>query len=198
MAAMTHVTGPNFVFLNFPTLSSTVFFLGTCQVAPRMRINRAYKPVMNDLGGQLLPFERISQGQEGQLIMQLNRFDQAVYAKLADTPRFNAVLPRGSDGFLDIGAKVHDNGCYCQVIIQFPFAGTINSPGGDAMPTVYRFVQCIPEQDDFDVLGTDAEDVMIAITATRQYQPLSVSGAYAGGFITYTNDLGGLTLPTPT
>lgn len=196
MASVYHVTGPVYHYVVFPYAPTVAEFLGTSEVAPKARIRRAYKPVMNDLGGQLIPLERIYQGQEAQIVTALNRYDEAVYTKLAQAPRYGGgaapVFIRGANGPLDCGALVQQNSAYFTLILQFPFAGTVNQPSANSMPAVYRFPVCSPEQDDFNQLGTIERNTFMAITAQRFYNPVT------GTFVTYDNTTGGVTLPTPT
>lgn len=194
MAAFTYVTGPVYQYVVFPYAPTVAQFLGTSEVAPKARLRRGYKPVFNDLGGQLMPLDRIYQGQEAQIVSALNRYDETVYSLIAAAPRNGGgvapQLARGANGFLDIGALVNQNNCYFTYILQFPFAGTVNQPAN--LPAVYRFLACIPEQDDFNQLGTMERQTYLAITAQRYRDPVT------GTFTTYDNTTGGVTLPAPT
>jgi hypothetical protein len=195
MPAVFHVTGPVWHYVVFPYTPTVAEFLGTSEVAPRVRIKRAYKPVMNDIGGQLMPLERIYQGQECQIVTALDRYDEAVYAKIAAAPRSNlgpVAVPRGTNGFYDTGALVQQNSGYFTLILQFPFASTINQPVGNGMPLVYNFPICVPEQDDFNSLGTAERQTYLAITACRKYDTTVVPPR----MITYTNTAG-VALPNP-
>ncbi len=195
--ARTQVTGPIHHYVIFPYAPTTAYYLGTAKIAPKVRIQRAYKKVFNDLTGQLLPFERIFQGEEGQIISPINRFNQNIYTLLSSAPRFAlpGSSPRGSHGPLDIGAKVRENGCYFSLILQFPFAGSINSPASEAMPPFYYFPTCVCENDDLDEMGTAAEEILLAITAQQAFFPSNTSGG--GGTWLYSNAVTGVTLPTP-
>lgn len=197
--ANTQVTGPIHHYLLLPYNAGQAVYLGTAKVAPKIRIQRAYKKVFNDLTGQLLPFERIFQGEEAQIISPLNRFNQQVYALIASAPRQGAPgsTAAGSHGPLDIGAKVYQNSCGFGLILQFPFASTVNSPAGEGMPVCYYFPVCVSEVDDFTSLGTAEEEIMLAITAQQGYIPFTGSTSPLGGTVLYTNSLGGIALPTP-
>jgi hypothetical protein len=96
---------------------------------------------------------------------------------------------------LDTGSLTVQNSRNFQLILQFPFAGTINEPSA-TMPAFYRFLCCIPEQDDFDTLGTDARDTLLAITAQRTFAGNPQNPV--NGFVTYDNTSGGFVLPAPT
>lgn len=195
--ADTYVTGPVHHYCVFPYNPTQAFYLGTAQIAPKVRIRRALKPVFNDLGGQLLPFERILQGEEAQIITPLNRYNESVYRLISAFPRMTGI--RGRQGPLDTGVKMQGNGCFFSLILQFPFAGTANDVpvATEQLPPVYRFPVCQSEQDEFTTMGTDAFEKMLAITAARFFTPASGGSGIAGGFITYFNDLGGISLPTP-
>lgn len=197
--ANTQVTGPVHHYVTFPYNPGTAFYLGTAKVAPKVRIQRAYKKVFNDLTGQLLPFERIFQGEEGQIISPINRFNQSVYGLIAAAPRqgLTGSYSPGSHGPLDIGAKVYQNSCFFGLILQFPFAGTANSPSSEGMPVCYYFPVCVDETDDFTSLGTAEEEIMMAFTAQQAYFPFTGSNTPLGGTLLYTNSLGGIALPTP-
>lgn len=163
-------------------------------------VSSAYKKVFNDLTGQLIPIERIFQGEEGQVLSPLNRFNQDVYTLISSAPRFGApnTFPRGSHGPLDIGAKVRENSCYFGLILQLPFAGTVNSPSSEAMPKYYYFPMCVCENDDFEEMGTAAEEILLAITAQQVFIPgnNSSTNVLQGGTWLYSNSIS-ITLPTP-
>lgn len=78
------VTGPvhHFVQITTPYIAASttaagagsVFYLGTAEVQPQIKVKKVAIPVKNDIMGRLLPVQQVYQGQMGQIGVALNRF----------------------------------------------------------------------------------------------------------------------------
>lgn len=197
--AIVYVTGPVLHYISFPG-QTTASFLGTAEFSPRYRIPKFYKKVVNDLSGAFVPFDNIYQGQMAQIVTELNRYNESIYALIAAGPRYGQgalANPRGAEGSLDIGAKVMGNSCFFTLYLQFPFSGTANSPPAEGMPGLYRFPLTILKSEDAPQMGTKDRKISLMFEANNIYYPASTGGALAGGFFLYDNTTGGVTLPPP-
>lgn len=126
-----HVTGPIAHYISFPGDNSTAYLLGTSVVTPRIRIDRAYLPVMMEQGGYALPFDLSYQGKEAKILTKLNYFETQTAYLLGCSPRYGRsklALGRGLDSYLDNGALVLGNQGYFCLYLVFTFADTPNAP----------------------------------------------------------------------
>lgn len=67
-----------------PTTSTggDIYFLGTCQTRPFVRINRYGQAIFNDLGGRSVPMQKTSDGEDADLAMQLSRYSELAYQRI--------------------------------------------------------------------------------------------------------------------
>lgn len=147
--ATTQVSGPAFIYIarQLPAATPTgaqLFFLGTCEQPPSLQLNPQWEPIMNDVGGSLLPIEYTYQGEDGLLSGVLNKWNEAVYAALATHGLLGQIaqsLGRGADLWSDIGTMAQLEGITFQTFLHFPYASKTPN-AAQSMPNGYRFLAC--------------------------------------------------------
>lgn len=76
-----HVTGPVHHYVKqgaaVPSNTNPILYLGTAEVQPRIKIDHARKPIMNDIAGTTLPAQKKDDGQIASLAVLLNYFSQS-------------------------------------------------------------------------------------------------------------------------
>ena len=88
-----HTTGPVHHFVRVPpdpadgTPAVVYYYLGTCQTNPVIRIRKNRLNVMNDLGGRVVPFQELEQGESASISLLLNRFSNTAYSSLMTLPQ---------------------------------------------------------------------------------------------------------------
>lgn len=154
MGAQLWTTGPALIYAGFGsggTGSVTPNFLGTCENKPRISIEDAWKPVFNDLKGEIKPFDKLYLGESATIALNLGRYDEAVYAQLAAQPLFNGT--RGKNVFGDLGTLAFFEQCAVCIWVKFPYQSFSAYSG---MPAGYRFPGVVLASTDFEGLGLDA------------------------------------------
>src|SRR5690348_16792822 len=125
--AQLYTTGPAHIFVgggflspgsmgtgggNTPPQTSSntpvILYLVTCEEAPEIVIEPKYSGTKNDLGGSEIPFDMQYEGEQGLISLDLNRYNEPVYAALASRPRFGGV--RGLNGGADVGTLMQTEG----------------------------------------------------------------------------------------
>ena len=109
------VTGPvhHFVQAYTPYSDTTtssaggLYYLGTAEVQPQIKVTKVAIPVKNDIGGRLLPSQNIYQGQMGQIGVALNRFSLTALAQIKNVGSYG--IKNGRDFYLSIGALEFTN-----------------------------------------------------------------------------------------
>lgn len=81
-----HVTGAVHHYIRTPGIPADIYYLGTCEVQPDIRIWEVASEVKNDIAGIILPAQKSDQGKKADLGLQLSRFSESAYATL-QTPR---------------------------------------------------------------------------------------------------------------
>lgn len=191
-------TGPAHAFIGQVLINlagnvtfGSAFYLGTCEESPEIQLIPKYKEVYNDIGGEQ-PFDTSFQGEIGLINLDLNRFDEAVYARMATRP-YSAgqpVLPvaRGTQGYGSVGALTLTEGLYTTVWIQFPYA---SKPAFAGMPAGYRFFSAFAAgPDKLRPVGTRTRKTNVTFVALRYYVPSSQA------MILYDHNMNGLPKPT--
>lgn len=177
MASHPWVAGPGHIFV--ATMTGSPQYLGTCERCPSITINRSYQPLMNDLGGQMVPFDRTDQDAEAVIRTDLTRWDEAVYTFIAGG--INSQV-RGSADYGTIGTLVAYEQEGFQLWVELPYASL---PAYAGMPAAYHFFCAIPDADTLDPLGTAARKTGIVWHAQRVYVPAS------GSMLLYNNTASG-------
>ena len=136
-----YVTGPVHVYVRFPKVGAgpyrsvndifksggTPEFLGHTEKSPETDYDYKWKPVFSSWAGEIIPDDKLYQGQETKIALPLARFSNTVFFKLQAAPNHgrNGVSP-GSETFLDIGKLLQRNGLGFELWLRNGFYGTEN------------------------------------------------------------------------
>jgi hypothetical protein len=151
--AQLFTTGPANLYVSISTLSvsytmadlltypvkADIYFLGTCESKPTINILPSYRPLRANIGGSGHPFDHFFNGEVGIVQGTLNRWNEAIYQKLAARPNMFSGT-RGSYSNKDIGRPVMMSGPgYAGTLwVQFP-KSTAKSATYGTQPKAYRF-----------------------------------------------------------
>lgn len=156
-------TGPIYCFIRVPTvgagpfqavgdLAGSISFLGTCERFPQRREEAQWKPVYNDLGGEV-PFDESYQGEVAMAVLDLNRCAQPVLDLVRAAPHhrrgaFGANAP-GTQNRLAVGSLLLQNGLAFELWCQHSHFGTLNAvpglPPGRYYPAC-KYLGCFEEE----------------------------------------------------
>jgi hypothetical protein len=159
MATM-YSTGPILVYVGGQTRKPTQYtpvaavtspqFLGTAEQTPQAEIRRQYHPAYNDLAGAV-PFDLNFLGEDAIFAIDLTRWDERVYARLASSPQQTGAIPAagstsargGYNAVNGMGILQAHEGNTITVYMAFPY-GFSSSPAnaagvGFGMPGGYRW-----------------------------------------------------------
>lgn len=191
--AQLYCTGPAHVFIATSIYSqggpqsTGILYLGTCEDAPDIQLGPEYEPVRNDISGKKKPFDMQYQGEDALISLDLNRYNEAVYAIIANRPL--RAGGRGVDTGIDIGALIATEGGQINVYVQFPFnpakAAMMNAANGP-MPPGYRFPFCVPIGPEKLSMGTKPKKVHLLMYAWQAWFPQTQS------FLLYDFNMSGL------
>ncbi len=141
-------SGPAFIYIarlapgTVPT-TAQLYFLGTCEQPPTMQFNPQWEPIMNDIGGSLLPIDYSYQGEDGLVSGTLNKWNETVYLRLASHGLAQGVAARGSELWSDIGTISQVEGITFETWMHFPYSAAKTVYGTtNFMPAGYRFLAC--------------------------------------------------------
>lgn len=170
--AKVYSTGPAYIHLATSPSATTGAFLGTCENAPDIDIELAFKDVKNDFGGKILPFDLNFQGRQGWVnVPALNRFNWALFNKIVDMPTADGASP-GIDGWGEIGTNYAQEGMGLTIFVSFPYN---QFPAYADLPRGYRFV-CCAVQDRVKVQpGTEDLKTGFVFHAIRIFTPGAAS-----------------------
>lgn len=180
--AQLYCTGPAHVFVGFSNQTGvgTPLYLGTAEDAPEIELGPEFEPVMNDISGKKKPLDMQYQGEDALISVDLNRYNEATYALLAQ--RINSGAPRGTDNALDIGSLAATEGLQLCCAILFPFAAK-PAMGAGGMPPGYYFPAVVPIGPEKLTMGTKPKKVNVLLYAWPLYNFAT------GTFTLYTNTL---------
>lgn len=190
------VTGPvhHFVQIVTPFISvgttttaagaGSIFYLGTAEVQPQIKVKKVAIPVKNDLGGRLLPSQNVYQGQMGQIGVAFNRFSLRALNEIKAVGGLAGVY-KGVDYYNAVGALEFDkytfrlwqvNGFYN---FGTPVTGAAEIPPGRYWPNVRL-------DDEADQkIGTIDWTKLLVMTAYKL--PSCTTGLYSG--ILYSEEI---------
>jgi hypothetical protein len=161
-------------------------FLGHGERAPRIQIVRRYKEVTNDLGGDMVPFDKGYAGETGVVTVTLSRWNESTLAIIQDvaTTLTGLGAARGLNGPGEVGTLMVTEGVAYKLWLRFPFsakAAYANAASG-AQPAGYRFLAAFLEGPDdlFDLGPPNARKVGLQFTCMRAFDP-AVSNAFGTG-----------------
>lgn len=160
-------TGPAHIFigqslLDTATQLNSLEYLGTCEKSPGITTQNLKEDVMNDIGGET-PISFTNQGQTATLKMTLNRYDEAVFEKIA-----LGLYGAGNRGEItkgQMGALAQGMLFDFDLLFYFPFhqgflggrSSTTSHPEG------IHFVSVVPTRETLDEMGTRARKVMLEL-----------------------------------
>lgn len=107
-------------------------YLGTAEGAPDIQVEPSFTPVMNDIGGQKVPTDWMFDGAEALVVVDLTRWNEAVYATTQAWPA-SQDNTSGTFGAADIGTLMAHEGMTYDLWVQFPYqtkTAYTNMPGG--------------------------------------------------------------------
>lgn len=167
------VTGPihHFVQVVNPFISvgttttaagaGSIFYLGTAEVQPQIKVKKVRIPVKNDIGGRLLPTQSIYQGQMGQIGVALNRFSLRALNEIKATGGYAGIY-KGVDYFNSVGALEFANTSFRLWQVNgfynwsTPATGAAEIPPGKYWPNVV-----IADEDDAKIGTIDWTKLLI-------------------------------------
>ncbi len=187
--AQAFCTGPCPLYIQL-NANATPLFLCHAERFPRIAIRPRYSSVMCDLSGQSVRYDAIYDGEEASVIADVTRWNEGVYALIADRAKTNTGVTanRGTNGFGEIGTLMMTEGVAYLLHIVFPYAA---KPAYATMPAGYRFFAAFLEgPDDLDT-GSTARKTRLVWSCIRAVQPAtggttvgSAANAF-GGFLQF-------------
>jgi len=84
--------------------NANAVYLGTCEARPKLRIDRKFLSVFNDLGGPDLPLEYAYTGKEAMLSGIFNRFDMSILRWCMSVPQMATTVNETTNGPPAVGA----------------------------------------------------------------------------------------------
>ena len=177
--AVPYCTGPVALYVGIPSGPSdfgTPQFLGHGELAPRIKRDKKYAPIMCDLGGNLIPFDMSWQGQQAFVFVTLTRWNWNVYeviSQIVSGGGSSGVYTLG-DSFGDIGTLMMTENVGFTLWLQYPYANpAAGHPafGAAFMPLGIRFYCAFLEQEDDLEPGTQPNKQHLAFHCIRDYDP---------------------------
>ncbi len=207
MATQLWSTGPALIYVGGPsTAPGSAFFVGTCETKPAIDINFAFKPVMNDLAGDV-SMDEMFVGMDGMVTIDLNKFNYPTAEALATLPNTAGALtgaPTSAAGINipgDIGSLMFTEGLGFILYIRFPYAlkpaygSGVGPPVGNGMVPGYRFPACKVNKESI-ASGTTPHNKRFIIDCKRAFDP-SVQNNYGyGKFTCFDTAVSGLPNPS--
>lgn len=157
--------------------AGSIFYLGTAEVQPQIKVKKVAIPVKNDIGGRLLPSNNVYQGQMGQIGVALNRLSLRALNEIKVVGGTAGVF-KGRDYYNAVGALEFDkytfrlwqvNGFYNWAS---PVTGASEIPPGRYWPNVR-----LDDEDD-QKIGTIDWTKLLVMTAYKL--PICGSGLWDG------------------
>lgn len=174
--------GPNYISLGLQ--GGALQFFGTAAYVPKPRIVRAYKALPNDVMAHQLPYDRSFQGEYAVVSMSMSRWDNALYALMAQ-PTLSGTP--GTLGFGSLGTLMVFEGYAMKLGIQFPYQAISAFSG---MPQGYIFHAAMMESDDISeeggtegqVLGLTFYCQSVYNVTTRGSSLYTTAGSFPAGY----------------
>lgn len=163
-----YTTGPAHIFLGRSTDDSdldALSYFGTFENSPQIVIQNLHEEVMNDIGGDA-PVAKSFLGSVGTISGILNRYDEAVYASLANG-LYSASSARGIMPRANIGALAQTQSLDFDVLFWFP-NNTLYTVDDSPYtpPEGLHFLSVVPQgPDQLLELGTGARKLQITLQA---------------------------------
>lgn len=148
------------------TASGTPEFLGHCLASPKPTYEPKWKPVFSSWAGEMMPDDKLYQGNDVKLILPLSQFNMTTLAKLANAPTLGRDgLPEGTESFLDIGKLLQRNAISFELWLKNGFFNTANAAAYPDLDIGRYFVCCNTVGFNPDSLARDTEQVQLMIEA---------------------------------
>ena len=149
------------------TYSNSPLYLGTAEGAPFVDVTPHFTPLYCDISGQGMPHDYLWDGEEATIVADLNRWNEAVFAKYAARPKIGGT--RGVYAAADIGTVMQAEGQTFDFWLQFPYA--FKSPYvSEGMIGGYHFYSTIALGPDTITPGARAGKRRIICRAFRSYK----------------------------
>ncbi len=176
--------------------SKPIWYLGTCETQPILRITRYGRPIFNDIGGRSVPMQETHDGSDADIGLMLSRFSQSAYSALqtyaangtAPTPGTDREPQPGVEDLLSRGSLVYGPRTF-ELWQFFSFYGSVAATTG--CPIGYYWPQVKLGQHSLEKSGSEGEVVLLTCKGTpRWVTPLSsgstgTSGS-GGRFVLYS------------
>lgn len=193
--AQLYSTGPVAVYVSTgvtmpgadPYTAGVPLFLGTAEAAPEIHVRPLFAPVNNDIGGAL-PFDYIFHGEEADIVVDLTRWNEGVYAACAARPNSQDGT-RGRFTSTDIGSLMATEGLTYGLWLNFPYVS--KAAYSVTMPAGYRFLSAFMIGPDTILPGTRANKRTCIFKAIRAFAPSD------GTLRLYDHDMTGLPAVPP-
>lgn len=158
LLAGSSTAGGSGVTIGAGSTGSQARYLGTCRTKPKIFLRKGNKPVYNDIGGDVIPFDKLALGEDAIIVADLNRYNMPVIEALADSPQRRDIP--GFDGDGDVGTLWLTEGQGIGLYVWFPFARKAAYP----MRNGYFFPGCTWETENPEELDIGTQDFARQIT----------------------------------
>lgn len=179
--AKLYTTGPVHIFVGCggSVNAKQVLYLGTGQEAPDIEIQREFEPVKNDIGGTMLPMDRVYEGQEAMISVALNRIKLTTLHAMQSI-RLGGLTP-GIETVDTIGTAICQEGWTYPTFLVFPYQAAKASMAD--LPAGYRFWSTFLQGPDRIKPGTRVKQVHVLIRCMRHFGNVAnpLSGSAVGG-----------------
>lgn len=149
------VTGPGFIFVGTGN-NYSLEYLGMAEKHPKILLRPNFQQTFTDESGTV-PYDASYGGEEGFVMADISKFNEPIYAKLAQ--KAGNRLVRGVENFGDIGALMVAEGRTFPLVVAFPYASKVAFAD---MPLGYRFVASyLLGPDELEPLGTTPRKIRL-------------------------------------
>lgn len=194
--AQPYVSGPVHMYVgtsaappNNPFAGGGPVYLGTCESAPRIRLNPQFEPLMNDIGGSRLPYDYLYEDMDGMVFGDLTVWNYPVLSQLLSRPNWLKAAP-GVGAFGDIGSLMATEGFTYNLWLQFPFFAKA-AMAGAGLPAGYHFLSAFLFGPDEIDPGTKANKIHV------QFQCMRALNTASGLFSLYDFNFAGVPAVPP-
>ncbi len=133
--AQGYVRGPTHIYCGVGG-GDTPVYLGTAERSPRISIRPSFSPYWNDLAGQKVPYDWGFDGEEGFVVADLTRWNQATLAALQARPRGPFLSTPGISLAGEIGTMMFTENFAVPLWLLFPYS---TKPAYATEPQGYHF-----------------------------------------------------------
>lgn len=159
-------TGPALIYAGVGGGGSPVFF-GTAESTPVIDERPNYEPLMNDLGGSMIPFDFSHQGADAVVTATMTSWKESVFTAMR---AYGGPLP-GVSAPGDIGAFMFLEGRSFPLWVVFPYAAKTAMAG---LPPGYRFFAAFLQGPVSQSAGTRPRKVNLTWYCGRVYGSTAV------------------------